>query len=232
MTGYNQIPGYILHRRLYRESSLIIDIFTRHYGRVTLIAKGGRKNKHHNTILQPFRLIQFSWLGRSELKTMVSAEPVSPLLPITGRLLFCGLYLNELLITLLGKEDEHDTVFLLYESTLAALAGGSSIEKSLRLFEITLLSEIGYGLQLDQEADSGKTIFPEKRYLYQVDKGPVESRASTGTVLGATLIGLRQLHFDNECTLREAKFLMRKVIDYHLGGKPLKSRQLFQPQSK
>jgi len=232
MAGYNQIPGYILHRRSYRESSLIIDAFTQYHGRIALLAKGGRKNKRHNTILQPFRLIQFSWVGRSEIKTMVSAESILPLVSLSGKLLFCGLYLNELLMTLLGKDDEHDTIFLLYEATLAALAGGSSIEKCLRLFEISLLNEVGYGLELDYEADSGKTICPEKRYYYQVDKGPVESLANTNTVQGATLIGLRQQQLDDECTLREAKSLMRKVIDYHLGGKPLNSRQLFQSKTK
>lgn len=227
MAGDNRVllqDGYILHRRPYRETSLILEIFTRDYGKIALLAKGARQLKSKQAaLLQPFVRLKVSWSGRSELPILTGAEGVAPFVQLFGKPLYCGLYLNELLIHLLHRHDPHPPVFTLYENTLCALASGEHLERSLRLFEVNLLKEIGYGLLFDQ-AD-GSAVESGKMYAYIVDQGPVE--AEGGKLHGSTLIGLRQGRLETETALREAKHLMRQIIDYHMAGRPLKCRSLF-----
>ena len=223
-------PAYVLHGRSYRESSRLLRIFTPEYGKVSLLVKGARgRNSNFAGTLQPFNRLRVSWVGKSDLKIMTGAELVSAPLRLRGNLLFCGLYLNELVERFLENQDPHFDLFVHYSEALQKLADNSDVELTLRCFEFSLLEETGYGLQVEREAESRAAIDADKCYRYQFGRGPIAAAKGTATVCGATLIGLREKRLENAIVLREAKRLMRAAIDYHLGSKPLKSRGLFKP---
>lgn len=221
----------VLHRRAYRETSLLVEAFSADHGRVRLLAKGAQRGRAPLARwLQPFIPLRLSWSGRGELPVVTGAEPGEEAIPLTGQDLFCGFYLNELLLKLLPVHDPHPGVFRLYLAALRQLGAGKGRERTLRDFEVALLDEIGYGLALDREAVSGDAIDPAKRYVYVIDQGPVATdQAGEDTVSGATLIALRQRRFAEAGELAEAKRLLRRVIHAHLNGRTLKSRDLFKP---
>ena len=218
-------PGFILHHRNYKETSLILDVLTEDFGKVSLLAKGVRKAKSKTLgLLQPFVPLRISYLGKSELKTLSQVEIKPPLLNLKGIPLYCGFYVNDLAYHFLYQYDPHPEVFWVYRECLAGLAQNQSIEEVLRLFEISLLEYTGYGLQLEQDSSNGKPIEPGKQYEFNADIGPVES--GNGQFSGTTIIALRARQLSNDQVLAEAKRLMRSVIDFHLQGKKLKSREL------
>ncbi len=220
-------PAYVLHQRKYRETSLILDVFTEDFGIIPLLSKGVRKAKSRTAgLLQPFIPLAVSYLGKSEFKTLTHVEIISPAPVITGISLYCGLYLNELLKHLLHQHDPHPKIFNDYHLCLQKMSdGGYSIEAILRIFELNLLETIGYGLPLDQDCNNDNLIVASKRYHYIVDQGAYE--ASNGQFAGSTLIALRNKKLENKQALAEAKILMRKILDHQLAGKTLNSRSLF-----
>lgn len=219
---------FVLHRRPYRESSLLLEVFSCDYGKVALVAKGVRKNRSAvSAILQPFNPLKLSWSGKTDLHTMTAAELIPPGIFLSGRSLYCGLYLNELLHYFLHRHDPHRNLFSHYAATLVALAEQRDIEKALRYFELALLDETGFGLQIEQELENGGRIRTDRRYQYRIGQGLVELENSVGGIAGSTLINLVQRDLDGPVQLSESKKLMRKVIDQHLAGKPLRSRLLF-----
>ena len=158
---------------------------------------------------------------------MCAAESRDPAVSLERKSLFCGLYMNELLLRLLPAHDPQPGIFLLYEESLRRLGRGEARDETLRFFELALLDQIGYGLALQHEIASGAEVQRDKFYVYLVEKGPLESPAGADTIRGATLLGLRDGHLPGPIELNEAKRLMRRVINHHLGGRPLKSRELF-----
>jgi len=220
--------AFLLHRRHYRETSLLLDIFSREQGVVRLIAKGALRGKGGRCgMLQPFAPLSLGWTARGEPAVLTSSESRGKPCELSGKPLFCGFYLNELLLRLLPEHDPHPGIFLVYEQSLARLAGGEPLDETLRRFELALLEEIGYGLELGHDAESGAAIRPERHYDYRVEQGPVESAPGAQTVQGSTLLGLRDGLLPGPVEVNEAKRLMRRVINHHLGGRPLKSRELF-----
>ncbi|MGZ5049658.1 MAG: DNA repair protein RecO [Methylobacter sp.] len=228
-------PAFILQHRKYRETSLILDALTRDFGRVSLLAKGVRKIKSKTAgILQPFIPLTVSYFGRSELKTLADVERriddesvhgiasiIQPVSELKGLALYCGFYVNELIGCFLHKDDPHPEVFADYQACLASLAEGLNLEAALRLFELNLMENVGYGLQFDYD-ENGKPVEPAKQYDYNVGQGPVET--VRGQFSGKTLQSLSARDVEDPQVLHEAKSLMRMVIDIYLQGKPLKSR--------
>ncbi|MDR2876721.1 MAG: DNA repair protein RecO [Chromatiales bacterium] len=230
-------PVYVLHRRPWRDSSLILEVLSLSHGRCALIARGARRPKSRlHGILQPFGPLFASWTMRGELGALVSAEGRGGLC-LQGRALISGFYLNELLIKLLARHDPHPRLFAAYEQTLDELAActGEGSERreqrALRLFEKVLLDEIGYGLVLDREAESGEPIADEAEYDYHPERGPVTAwgRETAGRGLrlrGRSLIALERGELDDADVLREARGLMRLALGVCLGNRPLHSREL------
>lgn len=215
--------GYVLQHRPYRETSEIIDVLTRDFGRISILAKGGRKpGSNTAALLRPFLALRVSYRGRTDLKTLTHVEPLEASPPLQGLPLYCGFYLNELICHFLHKSDPHPEVFQLYRECLLELSGNSEIERILRIFELNLLINVGYGLQLNFDSQNKKPVLPTKRYFYNADSGPVE--AEDGDIAGQTLLALYTRTFADSKTLGEVKKFMRTVIDFHLQGKPLKSR--------
>ncbi|MFU8788555.1 MAG: DNA repair protein RecO [Methylobacter sp.] len=215
-------PAFILQQHKYRETSLIIDALTRDFGRISLLAKGVRKAKSTSAgLLQPFIPLSLSYLGKAELKTLTAVDTMQPFKGLQGMALYCGFYINELVACFLHKYDPHPDVFDAYQACLASLAEGSGTEAALRLFELKLIEAAGYALQLEYDHHE-QPIEPLKKYHVEAGQWPVA--AEDGLFSGETLQALNAKELTDAQVLSEAKILMRKVIDVHLQGKPLKSR--------
>lgn len=229
-------PAYILHQRAYRETSAIVELLTRDFGRVSVIAKGVRNRKSPlRVVLQTFSPVIVSWQGRGELKNLVLAESPGQPLFLKDVALFSGLYVNELLMRLLPRFDACYELFADYQQCIVQLSLNSDIEPSLRIFEKRLLSSLGYELVLDVEAEKGLPIDAGKKYFYIAAKGPVESRMfdnMQGVISGSTLLALESEIFSEQQTLIESKKLLRQQLANLLGSKPLKTRELFRAFQK
>jgi DNA repair protein RecO (recombination protein O) len=226
-------PAYVLHSRPFRETSLIFDVLTEEYGKVTLIAKGVRNKKSRTAaLLQPFMPLLISYVGKSELKNLSHVELNPPVTEIKGMPLYCGFYLNELLNHFLQSNDPCPEIYQDYCQCLNLLQNNSdNIESVLRLFELNLLESLGYGLQLTHDFQQENPIDANEKYHYIPDQGPVV--AENGHYSGMTLKALQTKILDNQQSLTEAKRLMRQMIDFHLQGRQLKSRSLIRAvQSK
>ncbi len=215
-------PAFILQQRKYRETSLIIDMLTRDFGRISLLAKGVRAAKSKTAgLLQAFIPLSVSYAGKAELKTLSHVEVRQSFKDLKGLALYCGFYINELVSCFLHKYDPHPEVFNYYDECLSALADGINIEPVLRLFELRLMDSAGYGLQLDYDHEQ-KPVEALKKYDFKAGWGAVEAR--DGRFSGKTLLALSAKELSDSQVLSEAKILMRNVIDDYLQGKPLKSR--------
>ncbi len=243
--------GFVLHSYPYMETSLIVETFTRSHGRVAMVAKGAKRAGGHKFALHAFQPLTIDWLGRTELKTMKCAEHEQIYPRLRGAALMAAFYVNELLLKLATKEDAHELLFDAYADTIGTLAKaakadgtgeGREMEVVLRRFELTLLAELGYALTLTHEADSDAGIHADLDYFYVVERGPIRSAGPvghrpahfsdtlciSGRTLRALADGLPSNHPDTaDARVRsQAKQLMRRVINHHLGDKTLHTRQL------
>jgi DNA repair protein RecO (recombination protein O) len=142
----NARPAFILHAYRYRETSLVVEAFTRSHGRVALVARGARRpGSALRGVLLAFQPLLVSWIGRAELKTLVAAEWEGPYTPLKGQALICGFYLSELILRLLARDDPHENLYTAYREALAALAAVDDHAAVLRRFELTLLGELATG---------------------------------------------------------------------------------------
>lgn len=221
--------AFVLHRRHFRETSLLVDVFAREHGMLRLIAKGALRPTKTGRygVLQPFVPVQLAWTVRGEPAVLTAAESLGNGYVLGGKTLLCGLYLNELLVRLLPSRDPYPQLFQRYQQALRQLQSGERLEQTLRLFELALLAELGYGLLLDCEATTGERIKADLHYEYRLEQGPVQVTENSHSITGAVLLGLRDGCLDTPAIIRDAKRLMRPLIQHQLGGKPLKSRELF-----
>lgn len=221
--------AFLLHHRPYRESSLLVEIFTADSGRIGLVAKGVRGGrKGSGALLQPFQPLLLSWTQRGELGTLTGVEARERAIALSGATLFSGFYLNELLMRLLERHDPHPELFASYETTLHALRDPSVAEWALRLFERDLLQGLGYGLLLEQTAD-GEPIQPQGSYCYHLEHGPLIRQNSEPClpIRGEALLALASGALPGPGARGETKRLMRAALGLYLGSKPLQSRELF-----
>lgn len=226
----DQQPAFVLHAYPWRETSLIVEIFSRDHGRVALVAKGARRpHSALRGVLMAFQPLLVDWSGGGEVKTLVRAEWLGGQPLLTGRGLLCGYYLNELLVQLSAREDPHPQLFQAYSEALRGLSANVSPAPVLRRFEIGLLRELGYGVGLDSEADSGDPVDPRARYVYIIEKGPVRDEGGDQDlprVSGQTLLDMAQDVFESPETVAQSKVLLRMLINHYLGGKLLQSRRV------
>lgn len=227
----SQEPAYVLHHYDYGETSLLLEVLTRQYGRIGLIAKGARRPRSPlRAALIPFQPLAVSFSGRGDLPTLTAVETSGIAALIGGETLFCGLYLNELLLRLLHRHDPHERLFQSYAQALVRLGTDLNTEATLRVFEKRLLEDIGFGPVLDHDVQSGDLLQPEVRYRYLPERGPVaESEDDEGIAIqGASLLALARESLEGETILAETKRLMRALLARHLGERPLATRDLFQ----
>lgn len=224
-----QEPAYILHHRPYRDSSQIIDVLSRDHGKLSLVARGSRGAKSRlKGVLRPFMPLSMSWFIRTDLGTLTGAEVRGAPLRLGGDALMAGYYVNELLLHFLHRHDSQPDVFDLYGETLLALAQADSPAASLRQFELALLRNIGYALNLDHDPATHEPLDPDRFYEYRMEQGPVAVQRESGALVfsGATLLAIGDQAFERPEVLRAASLLLRDVIHFHLGGKELKTRKV------
>ncbi|MCL2162033.1 MAG: DNA repair protein RecO [Betaproteobacteria bacterium] len=228
-----QQPAWVLHTLPWRETSLIVEVFTRDHGRIALVAKGARRPMSElRGVLMAFQPLLLDFSGGGEVKTLTRGEWRGAQAMLTGRALLCAYYLNELLLKLTAREDSHPALFDAYESAIGALGRGESLPPMLRRFELALLRELGYGVMLDSDG-SGQPFRSGEPYLYIIERGPwpcsaeVAREAGEGVrVDGQTLVDLAANDLSRAETLHEAGQLLRTLIHHHLGGQPLQSRRV------
>jgi DNA repair protein RecO (recombination protein O) len=181
-------------------------------------------------LLQPFTPLWLSWSGRGEVRTLARVEPAGNALALSGKALVCGFYLNELLMRLLGRNDPHEDLFAFYHAALTRLTQGTDLDGPLRQFELRLLQDTGYALDLGRDWDTGLAVTPDGRYIYEADRGfRAQDQEEEGLqVTGETLLALAADAPLAGALAREARALMRAALAPHLGSRPLRSRELFQ----
>jgi DNA repair protein RecO (recombination protein O) len=219
-------PAYVLHRRAYRESSYLVDLFTKEYGRMTVIATGVRKIKSSSQgILQPFIPLLVSWQGKGELMTLIHVEAQGNVLGLQGECLYAGFYLNELLMFLLQKWDAHPSLFATYSNTMCSLQIPQLDQKILRSFEKRLLEELGYGLHDMFAPDQYYRFHPEQGFV--VAEFGDQSRNGANLFSGKSLLAIAKEDWNEEVSMQDAKRLTRFVLAPLLGMRQIHSRQLF-----
>jgi len=220
----------VLHTRPFKETSLLVDLFTRNHGKISVIAKGAQRPKSKIGIIKtPSCLFFISCIGRGELKTLTHCEIKEYFFPI-AEAFNSVVYLNELLIKLLEKEDPHPEIFDHYLIVCGSLKSNKKekLEKNLRSFELTLLKEIGYGLNLNFEGNSDIEIKEDTSYKFVPSVGflpQTKSESNKNNFSGRDILNLSTGNFSSPDTLLASKQIMRQAIDFHLGNKTLKIRE-------
>ncbi len=256
--------GYVLHTYPYKETSLILQVWTEKHGRMGLVAKGARRPRSPaRSVLVPFQPLALDWFGRGELRTLKTAEPAAPAIPLVGASLLSAFYLNELLLKLTTRDDPHEELFAAYDRAVGELRAISramatdracappaasesiaptareprpdpnrAIEPVLRRFELALLQELGYAVELGREAGSHAPIEPDREYWYVPERGPSAVREGESAppnavkLRGVTLLDLARGRLDVPETAAQAKQLMRLLVHQVLDGQPLATRAL------
>ena len=220
----NDQPAFILHRREYQDASLILELFTRDFGRVSVLAKGARKGRNA-AHFQIGNRLAVGWSGRSELKTLIQID--SRPLAIAQDCYIALFYLNELLLYLLPRHDPHPRLFDHYQQLLLELEA-SQLEPLLRNFEMDLLEQLGVLADFSTLGETGEPLAADRFYRFDVNAGlSAAAGDETGVYPGAALLALQQRRFDQPQVLKLAKALLRKIIDYNLQGRTLQSRQFY-----
>lgn len=224
-------PAYVLHAHPWRETSLVLDVFSRHHGRVALVAKGAKRpHSQLRSVLLGFQPFAASWSGKTEVRTLTQAEWTGGVPPLGGLALLCGFYFNELLLRMLAREDPHEGLFDAYHAALAKLGTQAdprtaSVEPLLRRFETDLLRGLGHLPPLDRESSSGAPLRADRRYRVDPEHGVVATQGDDG-LEGAALLAMEAEDWDRPDVARAAKVMMRELLHYHLGTQPLRTRQL------
>ncbi|CAM4067081.1 DNA repair protein RecO [Vibrio neonatus] len=225
---------FVLHRRPYTESSLILDVFSEEFGRVTILSKGGRsKRSPLKGALQSFTPLLLKWSGGGSMKTLRQAEPISLGLPLSGVSLYSAMYINEILARVIAQEVPYPELFIDYLHALTELAQADNPEPALRRFELALLNALGYGVDFLHCTGTGMPIDPQMTYRYREQQGFIASvRKDNLTFKGEDLIALSERRFISKSQLSSAKRFTRIALKPYLGGKPIKSRELFMPRTR
>tara|TARA_S200000501_G_scaffold354604_2_gene375455 strand:- start:277 stop:1068 length:792 start_codon:yes stop_codon:yes gene_type:complete len=248
---------FLLHQRPYRETSVIAELLTEHEGRVSLVCKGvrsaGKKASSLRSTLQPFTLLNASWSGKTDLKSLRQAEVITPPPRLHQSQLYAGLYLNELLFRLFHSGESHTNLFSRYQASISEIASLDpddtiSIEVSLRRFEARLLATLGFELDFMRDAITGEPITADGEYRFHTENGFCRVDSNNGdpdneyseinvdsvlglnahpSIAGSVILAIKNDDYHDKKVRQLAKKIMRLALAPHLGGRPLKSRELY-----
>lgn len=232
--GVDLEPAFLLHGRPYQETSQIIEILSAHHGRVGIVARGARRpTSRWRSVLQPFQPLRLSWSGRGSLHTLRAAETAAYAAAPSGMALMGAWYVNELILGLLRRGEPHPTLFGLYGATLQRLAEAGDPEPVLRRFELGLLADLGYGLNLEHEAGLDQPVVADACYEYVLEHGPVRTLTRAGEspehralFRGEELLMVARGELKDAEVLLAAKRLLRPVLQHYLGGRSLRTREV------
>ena len=217
--------AFVLHARRYGDTSQLVELFDREKGRAVCVAKGALTGKRFPR-LQPFQPLLVALRGRGEVQNLTAAEIAGPSVRLSGKQLYCGLYINELVLKLTARDDPSSGLYDDYVNALIGLEQATPSGSVLRRFEVRLLHHLGHALVLDRDVN-GSAIDPKSRYGYAVESGPERSEQSDAPFSGGLFYALAAGQFDDSQIQREARVFMRLVLDHYLNGKPIRSRDLF-----
>lgn len=225
--------AYVLHSRPYTDSRIIIEFFTEQHGRIAGLFRLPSKKRHFKP--QPFTCYTIHWRWGSELKTILVLDAIAAAIPLIGKASYCGLYLNELILRLLRKEDAYPVTFDAYTAALTCLSRAAELDVPLRQFELTLLVELGYGIDFSYDS-MGAAIIGGRAHAYSFSPGEGfvriafsgEHLATRNVYDGAVLNQIAEQNFESSEVKQAAKQICRICLAPLLGNKPLKSRELFQ----
>ncbi len=230
----SQQPVFILHTYPFKETSLVVEMFSQEFGRIAAVAKGARRPlSAMRGMLQSFQQLAGTWSGKNELKTLHSLEWMTGLTLLKGEALMCGFYMNELLLRLLPRDDAHQRLFEYYAHTVQSLSAlpspldSTQLAMMMRRFELKMLQELGYAVPLTHD-EHGEIIHADETYRFEAEYGACALTATKqGIVLqGATLLNMARGDYDSPTTQSQSKQLMRYLLQHYLGEKPLHTRQL------
>ncbi len=228
--SHSSVLAYVLHQRAYRETSAIVEVITREYGRVGVVARGIRSSAKNRSALTPFQRYWLQWKEQGELQRLEKWETDGVAHRLQGTTLVSGLYVNELLLKLIERHDPHALLYDAYQDTVGALATGTMRPGiALRWFEMALLSAIGYGPDFSHERDGETPLSPDACYGFEPDEGAYRCAPDSPglQIKGTTLLALASGQLTDASQLREAKALMRMLIQYRLQDRTIVSRTLF-----
>lgn len=227
-------PVFILHTYPFKETSLVVEMFSRDFGRIAGVAKGARRPlSAMRGMLQSFQQLAGTWSGKNELKTLHGLEWLTGLTLLRGDALMCGFYMNELLLRLLPRDDAHAQLFEYYAQTVQLLSslehetGNGQLAEIMRRFELKMLQELGYAVPLTHD-ENGEIIHADETYRFEADYGACAPSATKHGILiqGVTLLDMARGSYSNATTQTQSKQLMRYLLQHYLGEKPLHTRQL------
>ncbi len=232
--------GFVLHRRPYRETSLLIDFFTLEYGRLSAVAKGVRGNSKSNkkSLLQPFQRLEIELFGRSKLKNLGRVDSLESAYSLKGNALYCAFYLNEVLVRSLAESEATELLYHQYEFSLVQLSSLNDIslakcEPILRNFEFVLLQEMGYLPDFSCDAELNESIKPDCFYTFDPNSGFTQTHPDMrGNIKGQHLIDLYTVDLTLQDTttadvMKVAKKICRMAMVQIIGDKPIKAREFF-----
>lgn len=229
----NNQPVYVLHTYPFKETSLVVELFSQQFGRIAAVAKGARRpHSAMRGMLQSFQILDGAWSGKNELKTLHSLDWSAGLTLLKGEALMCGFYMNELLLRLLPREDAHENLFAYYNETLKNLATDDNLAITLRRFELKLLQEMGYAVPLlidenDAPIEAAKTYRYEAEYgAYVLGDIKIGMQKNGVQLSGKTMLDMSRDDYADVATQNQSKQLMRYLLAHYLGEKPLHTRQL------
>ena len=236
---FAQEPAFVLHHYDWSETSLILDVFTRHQGRVALVAKGAKRpSSSFRPVLLPLQPLQISFGGDSEIRSLKSAEWAGGQVMPTGDALLSGYYLNELLLRLLARDDPHPSLFDSYARTVQVLASehGELLQTALRCFELLLLRDIGFLPALDHQTLTLAPLDPQRDYCLVPEGGLRQVAKGERGIAAAGWLQLQRAldqcaPFDptlQACAplANALKLQLRALLHYHCGVGMLRTRQL------
>ncbi|MEJ6473456.1 DNA repair protein RecO [Pseudoalteromonas piscicida] len=219
--------AYLLHRRPYSDSQVLLDVLVEGVGQLKMLARvKGKQSLKHNAQLRPFSLLLLQYAGRYDFKYVNRFEPTDHQVHLLGRQLYCGLYLNELTQRVVPTNEPLEQIFALYQLHLTRLAEDDDVEPILRSFELQLLAELGFGVELEFDAE-GNPVNPKKAYKYVAEYGFIAVGREPDTIPGSILLAMANQDYQDLAVRRAAKWLTRKLMAPLVGRQGLKSRELF-----
>lgn len=228
MSRVDREAVFVLHRRAWRDTSLIIELLSRTHGRIAGVARGARSARSaFFGLSEPFRALEASWTRRGEMATLTGLDPAGPARRLSGRAMWCGLYANELVLRLTPRDDPDADIFDAYANLLPELAIAAHQSNALRRFEWALLQALGVAPDLAFNGESGEPVVAGARYRVDPVGGPRpvadHQDGTKGSVLLALANGQDVAAGDDAAALR----LMRKLIEHQLDGRKLNTPAFF-----
>lgn len=236
---FSEEPAFVLHRYDWSESSLILEVFARHHGRIALVAKGVKKpTSQFRPVLLPLQPLHLSWGGDAEVRTLRSAQWQGGHVMPTGEALLSGSYLNELLMRLLARDDPHASLYDHYALAVQLLAERADAQQLiLRAFELLLLRDIGLLPDLASEGNTLAGLKDEVPYVLSPESGLRVAHGDDAHALSGEQWRSLQATMDEAdpfiATLRACAGCqqslqpqLRHLLHYHSGVRVFKTRQL------